>query len=125
MSSLLKALLNPLADTAISAGVLVSGIGETIEAFKMALTSLQGPVAIAAGAALIAAGVAVKAGLAALASSGGKGAASSGTNSYSYTGGYGVTLPTNTGQMELSGTVTVKGQDLQIALDNYNKNRKR
>jgi len=126
MSALLKALLNPLADTAISAGVLVSGIGEAIEGFKTALKNLQGPVAIAAGAALIAAGVAVKAGLAALASSGSKAAGSTGGyDGYSYSGGYGVTLPTNTGQMELSGTVTVKGQDLQIALDNYNRNRGR
>lgn len=124
MSALLKALLNPLADTAISAGVLVLGIGETIEGFKKALKTLQGPVAIAAGAALIAAGVAVKAGLAALASSGSKAAGSTGGyDGYSYSGGYGVTLPTNTGQMELSGTVTVKGQDLQIALDNYNRNK--
>ena len=126
MSALLKALLNPLADTAISAGVLVLGIGETIEGFKTALKTLQGPVAIAAGAALIAAGVAVKAGLAALASSGSKAAGSTGGyDGYSYSGGYGVTLPTNTGQMELSGTVTVKGQDLQIALDNYNRNKGR
>ena len=31
----------------------------------------------------------------------------------------------NTNQMELSGTVTVKGQDLQIALDNYNRSKNR
>jgi TP901 family phage tail tape measure protein len=126
ISALLKALLNPLADTAISAGVLVSGIGTAIEGFKKALTTLNGPVAIAAGAALIAAGVAVKAGLAALASSGSKATGTpGGSDSYSYAGGYGVTLPQGTGQMELVGTVTVKGQDLQIALDNYNRNRGR
>lgn len=124
-TKLLKALLNPMADTAISAGVMISGMGEAIEAFKASLSSLQGPVAIAAGAALIATGVAVKAGLAALAS-GNKGASAGATTpQYSYAGGYGVAIPQTTGAMELSGTVTVKGQDLQIALDNYNRNRGR
>jgi len=124
-TKLLKALLTPMADTAISAGVMISGMGEAIEAFKTSLGTLQGPVAIAAGAALIATGVAVKAGLAALASGNKGAAASSATPQYSYTGGYGVAIPQATGQMELSGTVTVKGQDLQIALDNYNRNRGR
>lgn len=124
-TKLLKALLNPMADTAISAGVMISGMGEAIEAFKASLSSLQGPVAIAAGAALIATGVAVKAGLAALASGNKGAAAGSTTPQYSYAGGYGVAIPQTTGAMELSGTVTVKGQDLQIALDNYNRNRGR
>jgi hypothetical protein len=29
------------------------------------------------------------------------------------------------GPMEIEGTVTVKGQDIQIALDNYNANKRR
>lgn len=125
ISALLKALLNPLADTAISAGVLVSGIGSAIEAFKTALTSLNGPVAMAAGAALIAAGVAVKAGLAALASSGGKGATGGGSQ-YSYAGGgYGVTLPQNTGQMEITVNGVLKGQDIFLASENYQRNKGR
>lgn len=127
--AMLKALVTPLADMAISAGVIISGVGEAVEALKTSLTSLQGPIAIAAGAALIAAGVAAKAGLAALAKKGGSGSSASGgsSNPYTYTGGYGVT-PAGVGyggQIELGGTVTVKGQDIQIALDNYNKNRKR
>jgi TP901 family phage tail tape measure protein len=127
--AMLKALVTPLADMAISAGVIISGVGEAVEALKTSLTSLQGPIAIAAGAALIAAGVAAKAGLAALAKKGGSGSSASGgsSNPYTYTGGYGVT-PAGAGyggQIELGGTVTVKGQDIQIALDNYNKNRKR
>ncbi|MBQ2177735.1 MAG: phage tail length tape measure family protein, partial [Oscillospiraceae bacterium] len=69
--AMLKALVTPLADMAISAGVIVSGLGEAIQAMKTSLTTLQGPVAIAAGAALIAAGVAAKAGLAAIARNGG------------------------------------------------------
>jgi TP901 family phage tail tape measure protein len=127
--AMLKALVTPLADMAISAGVIISGVGEAVEALKTSLTSLQGPIAIAAGAALIAAGVAAKAGLAALAKKGGSGSSASGgsSNPYTYTGGYGVTPAAAGygGQIELGGTVTVKGQDIQIALDNYNKNRKR
>ena len=126
--AMLKALVTPLADMAISAGVIISGLGEAIEAMKTSLTSLQGPVAIAAGAALIAAGVAAKAGLAAIARNGGSGSTSgSAGNPYTYAGGYGAAAAGAGygGQIELSGNVTVKGQDIQIALDNYNNNRRR
>ena len=125
--AMLKALVTPLADMAISAGVIISGLGEAIEAMKTSLTSLQGPVAIAAGAALIAAGVAAKAGLAAIAKNGGKGSTSgSAGNPYTYAGGYGVAgSSTNALQIEITGNLVAKGQDLQIALDNYNNNRRR
>lgn len=126
--AMLKALVTPLADMAISAGVIISGLGEAIEAMKTSLTSLQGPVAIAAGAALIAAGVAAKAGLAAIAKNGGSGStAGGGGNPYTYAGGFGAAAAGAGygGQIELSGSVTVKGQDIQIALDNYNNNRRR
>ena len=126
--AMLKALVTPLADMAISAGVIVSGLGEAIQAMKTSLTTLQGPVAIAAGAALIAAGVAAKAGLAAIARNGGSGSTSgSAGNPYTYAGGYGAAAAGAGygGQIELSGSVTVKGQDIQIALDNYNNNRRR
>ena len=126
--AMLKALVTPLADMAISAGVIVSGLGEAIQAMKTSLTTLQGPVAIAAGAALIAAGVAAKAGLAAIARNGGSGSTSGGAgNPYTYAGGYGAAAAGAGygGQIELSANVTVKGQDIQIALDNYNNNRRR
>ena len=125
-SALVKALVSPLADAAISAGTLIMTTGEGLEALKTALLDLFGGgpyAAIIAGGALIAAGVAAKAGLAAIVNNGSAGAG--GSDRYSYAGGYGVTLPQGTGQMELTGTVTVKGQDLQIALDNYNRNRGR
>lgn len=131
-TALAKALLTPLADAAISAGTIILTTGEGLTALKTALLDLFGggpQAAVLAGGALIAAGIAVKAGLAALASGGSKGsAASGGGNPYTYTGGYGSVPLAGAGygsSMELSGTVTVKGQDLQIALDNYNKNRKR
>ena len=126
--AMLKALVTPLADMAISAGVIISGLGEAIQAMKTSLTTLQGPVAIAAGAALIAAGVAAKAGLAAIARNGGSGSTSgSAGNPYTYAGGYGAAAAGAGygGQIELSANVTVKGQDIQIALDNYNNNRRR
>lgn len=126
--AMLKALVTPLADMAISAGVIVSGLGEAIQAMKTSLTTLQGPIAIAAGAALIAAGVAAKAGLAAIARNGGSGSTSgSAGNPYTYAGGYGAAAAGAGygGQIELSANVTVKGQDIQIALDNYNNNRRR
>lgn len=130
-ASFVRALVTPLADMAISAGVLIMTTGESIEALKNALTNIfSGPYgAIAAGAALVAIGVAAKAGLAAIASgsttSGGH--ASGGGNPYTYTGGYGVTpdMLSSAGPMEIEGTVTVKGQDIQIALDNYNANKRR
>ena len=94
-----QALLTPLADMAIKEGEILMAEGVGVEACKEALESLNGIAAIAAGTALIAIGAAAK---------------------------YGVTPQTmNTNQMELSGTVTVKGQDLQIALDNYNRSKNR
>jgi len=66
-------LLMPFADMAIKAGTIILTAGIGIDALREALKSLNGPVAIAAGAALIAVGVAAKAGLSALASGGGGG----------------------------------------------------
>lgn len=129
-ASFVRALISPLADMAISAGVLIMTTGESIEALKEALTNIfSGPyAAIAAGAALVAIGVAAKAGLAAIASgSTTSGSTGGGGNPYVYTGGYGVTpdMLSSAGPMEIEGTVTVKGQDIQIALDNYNANKRR
>lgn len=78
--SAVKALLTPLADAAIKAGMLIIAQGAAVEAFKKSLLSLQGAAAIAAGATLIAVGVAAKAGLAAIGSGS---TASSGSSSYS------------------------------------------
>ena len=119
-----QALLTPLADMAIKEGEILMAEGIGVEACKESLESLNGIAAIAAGAALITIGAAAKSGLQALAKSAGTGSSVHSTNTY--TGGYGVTPQTmNTNQMELSGTVTVKGQDLQIALDNYNRSKNR
>ena len=125
-TALVRALVTPLADMAISAGTLILSTGEGIEAIKSAFESLNGYAAIAAGVALVGLGVALKAGMAALAKNGASSSAGGG-NPYTYTGGYGVTpdMLSSAGPMEIEGTVTVKGQDIQIALDNYNANKRR
>jgi TP901 family phage tail tape measure protein len=127
-STMVKALLTPLADAAISIGTIVMTSGEAMDALNKALKSM-GENAVPAtiiGAALVGVGLAAKAGLAAIAN---KSTSAGSTNhGYTYTGGYGVTpaaVSSVGGTMEIQGTVTVKGQDIQIALDNYNKNRKR
>lgn len=126
-TALVRALVTPLADMAISAGTLILSTGEGIEAIKSAFESLNGYAAIAAGVALVGLGVALKAGMAALAKNGASGSTGGGGNPYVYTGGYGVTpdMLSSAGPMEIEGTVTVKGQDIQIALDNYNANKRR
>lgn len=84
--AIFAALLGPLADMAIKEGELVMMQGLAIEAIKSALESLNGPAAIAAGAALIAVGAAVKSGLSSLANTGGRTAGSTATSG-AYAGG--------------------------------------
>jgi hypothetical protein len=73
VGALASTMLTGLANMAIQMGKLVLQNGIAIEAIKEALTSLQGPLAIAAGIALIAIGSAVKAGAANIAKGKGKG----------------------------------------------------
>jgi len=126
-TALIKALLTPIADACISAGMMVMGTGEAVEAFKAALESLEGPVAIAAGAALIATGIAVKAGLAALAKNTGSGASST-ANPYTYTGGRNVmqTAVESSGyELDITVDGMLKGQDIYFSLESYKINQKR
>lgn len=126
VGSVVKALLSPLADAAISAGLLVMGVGKAVEAFKTSLTTLSGPTAIAAGAALVAIGVAAKAGLAAI-GRGASGAGGYGNNAVtSYSGGYGVNT-NNYAQAAPSYTLTttLKGQDLLLAIQRTENNNRR
>ena len=129
-SAMVRALLTPLADAAISAGTIILTTGEALEALKTALIDLFGggaQGAAIAGAALIAVGVAAKAGLAAIATTGGSGSSSSGGN-YTYTGGYGVTpAAVNSVPSELNIVVTgeLKGQDIALSMERYNNNKRR
>lgn len=65
--TVLAALMQPFADTAGQLGSMLITEGLAIEAFKTSLSSLQGGVAIAAGAALLAVSAAMKSGIKALA----------------------------------------------------------
>ena len=70
-SAVLRALMEPFANTAIQLGEMLLAEGIAVEAFKTSLDSLQGAPAIAAGLALIAVGSAMRSGIQALASGGG------------------------------------------------------
>lgn len=76
-SNILAALLQPFAQTAGQLGTMLITQGLAIDAFKKSLQSLQGGVAIAAGAALLAVSAAMKSGIQALA--GGQASASTAT----------------------------------------------
>ena len=88
-SQVLAALVQPFAQTAIQLGEMLIAQGVAVEAFKGSLKSLQGGVAIAAGAALVAIGSAMSAGIKALAGGGASGTTSASTydsGSYSSNG---------------------------------------
>lgn len=99
-----QALLTPLADMAIKEGEILMAEGIGVEACKKALEELNGPVAIAAGAALVAIGAAAKSGLAALAKSG---AGSTATTTYS---GAGASSAAQTQTIQTEMTVYVTGR---------------
>ena len=105
-------LLSPFADLAIKAGTIILTSGIAIDGLKKALLSLNGPVAIAAGAALIAVGVAAEAGLAALAGGGGGSSRQTSVSGGSFT-------PNNSYMQERAVTVQVegriKGNDIYIS----------
>lgn len=99
-----QALLTPLADMAIKEGEILMAQGVGVEACKKALKSLNGYAAITAGVALVAIGAAAKSGLAALASSGGRGSA---TTSYA---GAGASSAAQTQTIQTEMTVYVTGR---------------
>lgn len=99
-----QALLTPLADMAIKEGEILIAQGIGVEACKKALESLNGYAAIAAGTILVGIGAAAKSGLAALASSGGRGSA---TTSYA---GAGASSAAQTQTIQTEMTVYVTGR---------------
>lgn len=76
-TAVLSALMTPFADMTIQLGSMLIATGTGIEAFKKSLASLQGPAAIAAGAALVVLGSAMKSGIQKLAQGGAGGAGAS------------------------------------------------
>lgn len=127
MTDVAKALMNPIADLAISLGVILMGVGKGIEALKASLATITGPIAIIAGAALIALGTAAKAGVASLGSNGGGNySASSGTyDTRKFSPGqqtYG--LKANAMKIEVIGQTQIKNKDIYIAFKNAESSRK-
>ena len=104
VGSVVKALLEPLADMAVKAGTIIVAEGVATKAANSALKTFgeTGWGAIAAGAALIAAGTAAKAGLAALAKGG---------TSTTTTSGYGGSAGSaSTQNLETEMTIHVEGR---------------
>ena len=126
IGSVVKALLSPLADACISAGLLVMGTGKAIDALRDGLMKFFGGNAVAAGAALVAIGVAAKAGLAAIGKRAGNGGGAGNNPVTSYSGGYGVNT-NNYAQAASSYTLTttLKGQDLLLAIQRTENNNRR
>ena len=126
LGTVAQALLTPMADALASAGEMIIAEGIAVEAFKDSLKSLSGPVAIAAGAALVAVAGAVKAGLQSIGNnptSAGGYAASSVT---SYSGGYGVnTANYSQSANDYTLVTTLKGQDLLLSIERTQQNNRR
>lgn len=126
VGSVVSALLSPLADACISAGLLIMTTGEGIEALRTALTKFFGVGAVAAGATLMAVGLAAKTGLAAI----GKGGGARGTSAVnsavtSFTGGYGVNPNNYQQNNNFALTTTLKGQDLLLSIERTQQNNRR
>lgn len=118
-----NAALTAFADMAIAMGKIIMEAGIGVEAAKLAMNTLQGVGAIAAGAALIAIGSAVKAGLANVAAGNYSAAAASPVAS----SGYGSRSPENGGwnmrelAINVTGTLKADGDQLITVINNTNK----
>ena len=119
-----NAALTAFADMAIAMGKIIMEAGIGIEAAKLAMNTLQGVGAIAAGAALIAIGSAVKAGLANVAAGNYSAAAASPVAS----SGYGSARNGENGgwtlremNINVTGTMKADGDQLITVINNTNK----
>lgn len=116
-SDVLGALLQPFANTLTQLGEMLILEGSGIEAFKESMESLNGPVAIAAGVALVALGAALSSGIKALGSSGGSSAMSSGSSATSNANSD-TTIST---EMTIYVKGKISGKDILISGDNAKK----
>lgn len=117
-----NAALSAFADMAIAMGKIIMEAGVGVEAAKLAMTSLQGVGAIAAGAALIAIGSAVKAGLSNIAS-GNYSAAASPVASSGYGSGMSSTDSWNTRALtvQVEGKLVADGDQLTAVINNTDR----
>lgn len=116
-SDVLGALLQPFANTLTQLGEMLILEGSGIEAFKESMASLDGPVAIAAGVALVALGAALSSGIKALGSSGGSSAMSSGSSATSNAN----SDTTSSTEMTIYVKGKISGKDILISGDNAKK----
>jgi len=117
--AMVKALLTPLADLAVTAGGIIMAAGLGIDALQKSLFGFVGTPAIIAGAALIAIGSLAKGALSSLGSSAGTNESSSN----SYTGGYSTNYINGGYNKEIE--FRVKGQDLVAVMNAYNNQKYR
>ena len=118
-SNFATAALSSFGDMAISVGKMAIATGVATLGIKKALESLNGYVAIAAGAALVALGSAVKTGLSNIAG-GNYSASASVAGSGSYSGGGG-NYETREVKVYVTGTLEADGNKLIAVIDNTNK----
>ena len=111
--------LSAFGDMAVSVGKMAIATGVATLGIKKALESLNGYVAIAAGAALVALGAAVKTGLSNIAGGNYSASASvAGSGSYSSSGGGYETRDVN---VRVTGTLQANGDQLIAVINNTNK----
>ena len=125
VGSVVSALLSPLADACISAGLLIIATGDGIEALRTSLMTFLGVGAIAAGGALVAIGMAAKVGLAAIGKTGKAGTSSVNQSVNSYSGGYGIANSHFSQSNDLVLSTTLKGQDILLSVERTQRNNKR
>lgn len=120
-SNFSNAAISAFGDMAISVGKMAISTGVATLGIKKALESLNGYVAIAAGAALVALGSAVKTGLGNIAS--GNYSASSGVASggYSRGGSYGSGYASQNIKVKVSGKLVAQGSSLVAVIENEGK----
>lgn len=114
--AVIKALLSPLADACISAGLLIISTGEAVEALRETLLAglaTGGYAAIVAGAALIAVGAAAKIGLAAIGSGQSRGSVASSSAAASASSGS--TTQMIKSELTINVRGTIKGSDIVIS----------
>lgn len=116
--------LSSFGDMAVTVGKMAISTGTATLGIKAALESLNGYVAIAAGAALVALGSAVKSGLGNVATGNYSASASVAPASYGSTAALGGGYATSALKIELTGTLKAKGGDLEYVLEEQAKRKK-
>jgi hypothetical protein len=115
------ALLKVIGGVLVQLGEMLITAGLGVEAFKTSLKSLNGFVAIAAGAALIALGTTIGSRIKGLGSST-PGATSASTSSQN-AGRVGTSIG-DVQDVEVTGEIIVRGEDLFVVLSNFQKNKR-